>query len=137
MCKFEDNCKVHYANLLKSRAIYSSWLQNYLYFLKLNKLFFESLKQERRQLCFCVVLVGEDRWICTLMMKSGWTLRYSCHGYNTTFCPEDTEEFMKQRRRWLLSDFANTVIVAGNLCKFFFACAQVLSTYIFLWRIGQ
>lgn len=58
---------------------------------------------------------GEDRWICTLMMKSGWTLRYSSRGYNTTFCPEETEEFMKQRRRWLLSDFANTVIVARNL----------------------
>lgn len=58
---------------------------------------------------------GEDRWISTLMMKSGWTLRYSCHGYNSTFCPEETEEFMKQRRRWLLSDFANTLIVAGNL----------------------
>ncbi|XP_048755154.2 uncharacterized protein LOC125666075 [Ostrea edulis] len=58
---------------------------------------------------------GEDRWMCTLMMKAGWTLRYSYHGKNTTFCPEETEEFMKQRRRWLLSDFANAAVTIGNL----------------------
>ncbi|XP_061180308.1 uncharacterized protein LOC133188841 [Saccostrea echinata] len=58
---------------------------------------------------------GEDRWMCTLMMKEGWNLRYSYHGKNTTFCPEETEEFMKQRRRWLLSDFANAAVVARNL----------------------
>lgn len=56
--------------------------------------------------------------MCTLMMKAGWSLRYSYHGNNTTFCPEETEEFMKQRRRWLLSDFANAAVVAWNLRKF-------------------
>lgn len=61
--------------------------------------------------------LGEDRWMCTLMMKAGWTLRYSYHGKNTTFCPEETEEFMKQRRRWLLSDFANAAVTIGNLCE--------------------
>lgn len=67
--------------------------------------------------------------MCTLMMKAGWSLRYSYHGNNTTFCPEETEEFMKQRRRWLLSDFANAAVVAWNLCKFL--CAHVNDKNVF------
>ncbi|KAJ8313553.1 LOW QUALITY PROTEIN: hypothetical protein KUTeg_008114 [Tegillarca granosa] len=58
---------------------------------------------------------GEDRWMCTLMMLKGWELRYTYHGRNTTYCPEETVEFMKQRRRWLLSDFANAAVVLRNL----------------------
>ncbi|CAC5389812.1 CHS1 [Mytilus coruscus] len=58
---------------------------------------------------------GEDRWMCTLLMLKGWKLRYSSNARNTTFCPEDTYEFMKQRRRWLLSDYANAVLVIRKL----------------------
>lgn len=58
---------------------------------------------------------GEDRWMCTLMMLKGWKLRYSSNARNTTFCPEDTAEFMKQRRRWLLSDYANAILVIRKL----------------------
>lgn len=53
--------------------------------------------------------------MCTLMMLKGWKLRYANLGNNSTFCPEDTEEFMKQRRRWLLSDYANAYVVFKNL----------------------
>lgn len=49
------------------------------------------------------------------MMLKGWELRYTYHGRNTTYCPEETVEFMKQRRRWLLSDFANAAVVLRNL----------------------
>ncbi|XP_063420412.1 uncharacterized protein LOC134705620 [Mytilus trossulus] len=58
---------------------------------------------------------GEDRWMCTLLMLKGWKLRYSSNARNTTFCPEDTYEFMKQRRRWLLSDYANAILVIRKL----------------------
>ena len=58
---------------------------------------------------------GEDRWMCTLMMMHGWKLRYSSYGTNSTYCPDNTDEFMKQRRRWVLSDFANTLLVLKNL----------------------
>ncbi|KAK3102653.1 hypothetical protein FSP39_012917 [Pinctada imbricata] len=58
---------------------------------------------------------GEDRWMCTLMMLKGWSLRYNGYGRNSTYCPEETEEFMKQRRRWLLSDFANALVVTKNI----------------------
>ena len=55
--------------------------------------------------------------MCTLMMLKGWHLRYNSYGRNSTYCPEETEEFMKQRRRWLLSDFANAIVVARNISK--------------------
>ncbi|XP_052065199.1 chitin synthase chs-2-like isoform X2 [Mytilus californianus] len=58
---------------------------------------------------------GEDRWMCTLMMLKGWKLRYCSHAKNSTFCPEDMAEFMKQRRRWILSDYANAVLVIRML----------------------
>ncbi|XP_046337780.2 uncharacterized protein LOC124119335 [Haliotis rufescens] len=58
---------------------------------------------------------GEDRWMCTLMMLRGWKLQYSNFAYNGTYCPDTVEEFIKQRRRWILSDFANSLMVFRNL----------------------
>ncbi|ESP04301.1 hypothetical protein LOTGIDRAFT_136430 [Lottia gigantea] len=58
---------------------------------------------------------GEDRWMCTLMMLRGWKLKYSTFGVNSTFCPDTITEFIKQRRRWILSDFANSLMVFKNL----------------------
>ncbi|XP_069101066.1 uncharacterized protein [Argopecten irradians] len=60
---------------------------------------------------------GEDRWMCTLMMLKGWKLRYVMAGRNSTFCPETTLEFMKQRRRWLLSDYTNAFLVMTNIAN--------------------
>ena len=62
-----------------------------------------------------IIYTGEDRWMCTLMMLKGWKLRYCSTATNTTFCPEDMTEFMKQRRRWILSDYANAVLVIRQL----------------------
>ncbi|KAK7496323.1 hypothetical protein BaRGS_00012488, partial [Batillaria attramentaria] len=58
---------------------------------------------------------GEDRWMCTLMMMKGWKLRYSTYAVNSTYCPDTVGEFIKQRRRWILSDFANSFLVFRNL----------------------
>ena len=53
--------------------------------------------------------------MCTLMMLRGWKLRYSTNAVNSTYCPDNVGEFIKQRRRWILSDFANSFLVFRNL----------------------
>ncbi|GAB1603586.1 chitin synthase chs-2-like, partial [Argonauta hians] len=60
---------------------------------------------------------GEDRWMCTLMMMRGWKLKYCTFAFNTTYCPSTVDEFLKQRRRWMLSDMANTFLVMRHLLR--------------------
>ncbi|XP_076437985.1 uncharacterized protein LOC143277129 [Babylonia areolata] len=60
---------------------------------------------------------GEDRWMCTLMMMWGWKLRYSTYAVNSTYCPDSLTEFIKQRRRWILSDLANSFLVFRSLLR--------------------
>lgn len=58
--------------------------------------------------------VGEDRWLCTLLIKQGYRLAYCASSYAYTHCPETFEEFYNQRRRWALSLIANTFDVLWN-----------------------
>ena len=53
--------------------------------------------------------------MATLMMIHGWRLRYSSFADNTTYCPDTFQEFFKQRRRWILSDIANLILVVQNM----------------------
>ncbi|ESP04299.1 hypothetical protein LOTGIDRAFT_170891 [Lottia gigantea] len=53
--------------------------------------------------------------MATLMMINGWRLRFSAFADNTTYCPDTFEEFFKQRRRWILSDIANALLVVQNM----------------------
>ena len=53
------------------------------------------------------VHVGEDRWLCTLMLKQGYKVDYSAASDALTFAPEGFYEFYKQRRRWAPSTMAN------------------------------
>ncbi|KAI9554330.1 hypothetical protein GHT06_019602 [Daphnia sinensis] len=62
---------------------------------------------------------GEDRWLCTLLIKRGYRVAYSANSYAYTHCPETFAEFYNQRRRWALSLFANTIDVLWN-------CRQIL-----------
>ena len=55
--------------------------------------------------------------MCTLMMLHGWKLEYTAFCDNTTYCPDVLHEFMKQRRRWVLSDIANTLLVFRNILR--------------------
>ncbi|KAL3887058.1 hypothetical protein ACJMK2_027014 [Sinanodonta woodiana] len=55
--------------------------------------------------------MGEDRWLCTLLVQSGWRIEYCAASENTTHCPEDFDEFYKQRRRWIASTIANLMIL--------------------------
>ncbi|XP_060086210.1 uncharacterized protein LOC132565583 [Ylistrum balloti] len=73
---------------------------------------------------------GEDRWMCTLMMLKGWKLRYTQAGQNSTFCPETTLEFMKQRRRWLLSDYTNALLVIQNIANLMTSNSVFSLTYV-------
>ena len=58
--------------------------------------------------------MGEDRWLCTLLIQAGWRLEYSAVSTDGTFCPETFEEFYKQRRRWIPSTIANLVQVISS-----------------------
>ena len=58
--------------------------------------------------------MGEDRWLCTLLIQDGWRLEYSAVSQDSTYCPDNFEEFYKQRRRWIPSTLANLAEVIGN-----------------------
>ena len=58
--------------------------------------------------------MGEDRWLCTLLVKKGWRLEYAALAKNYTFCPDSFVEFFKQRRRWIASTMANSMEVMAN-----------------------
>ncbi|CAH1251633.1 HAS3 [Branchiostoma lanceolatum] len=51
--------------------------------------------------------MGEDRWLCTLMVSNGWRLEYTAVSEDSTYCPEEFAEFYNQRRRWGPSTVAN------------------------------
>ena len=63
---------------------------------------------------FLTMDMGEDRWLCTLLIQKGWRLEYSAVSQDYTFCPETFEEFYKQRRRWIPSTIANLTVVIGQ-----------------------
>ena len=61
--------------------------------------------------------MGEDRWLCTLMVEAGWRLEYAAAAVSYTFCPDSFEEFYKQRRRWIPSTMANLMQLCSNAAK--------------------
>ena len=61
--------------------------------------------------------MGEDRWLCTLLIKAGWRLEYSAVSKDSTYCPETFDEFYKQRRRWIPSTMANLSEVISGYYK--------------------
>ncbi|XP_041356161.1 uncharacterized protein LOC121373551 [Gigantopelta aegis] len=60
---------------------------------------------------FLIKDMGEDRWLCTLMVQSGWRIEYCAASENSTNCPQEFEEFYKQRRRWIASTIANLMLI--------------------------
>lgn len=57
--------------------------------------------------------MGEDRWLCTLLVEAGWRLEYCAAADNETHCPTSFDEFFNQRRRWIPS----TMVNLGQLCS--------------------
>ncbi|CAG2190883.1 CHS1 [Mytilus edulis] len=50
---------------------------------------------------------GEDRWLCTLLLKQGMKIEYTAESDAYTFVPEGFYQFYNQRRRWTPSTIAN------------------------------
>ena len=64
--------------------------------------------------------MGEDRWLCTLLIQRGWRLDYCAISEDYTYCPEAFDEFYKQRRRWVPSTLANLLLLiskAGTITR--------------------
>ena len=53
--------------------------------------------------------MGEDRWLCTLIIKKGLRLNYCAIANIETYCPTDFSELFRQRRRWIPSTVVNLV----------------------------
>ena len=58
--------------------------------------------------------MGEDRWLCTLLIQKGWKLEYAALAQNRTYCPNTFDEFYNQRRRWIPSTVANLIEVVQS-----------------------
>lgn len=58
--------------------------------------------------------MGEDRWLCTLIIKQGLRLEYCAISEDYTYCPTDFDEFYKQRRRWIPSTVANLFMLVSE-----------------------
>jgi chitin synthase len=58
--------------------------------------------------------MGEDRWLCTLLIKKGFRLEYCALSEDQTYCPTEFEEFFKQRRRWIPSTLANLLMLVSE-----------------------
>ena len=61
--------------------------------------------------------MGEDRWLCTLLIQRGWRLDYCAISEDHTYCPESFDEFYKQRRRWVPSTIANLLLLISKSGK--------------------
>uniref|UniRef100_A0A671XCB3 chitin synthase n=1 Tax=Sparus aurata TaxID=8175 RepID=A0A671XCB3_SPAAU len=57
---------------------------------------------------------GEDRWLCTLLLKQGWRIEYNAASDAYTNAPEEFKEFYNQRRRWGPSTMANIADLLGS-----------------------
>ena len=63
--------------------------------------------------------LGEDRWLCTLLLKQGYRVEYCAASDALTFAPEGFYEFYNQRRRWAPSTMANILdlLMDGNTVR--------------------
>ena len=66
---------------------------------------------------FVTMLLGEDRWLSCLLLKSGWLLDYCSLSEVSTTCPESFDTFFQQRRHWIVSSFANTCSLIKDFRK--------------------
>ena len=58
--------------------------------------------------------MGEDRWMCTLLLERGWRIEYVALSDAFTYAPTDFGEFFKQRRRWGPSTVFNIYDLISN-----------------------
>ncbi|XP_035669155.1 uncharacterized protein LOC118411184 [Branchiostoma floridae] len=77
--------------------------------------------------------MGEDRWLCTLMVSNGWRLEYTAVSEDSTYCPEEFAEFYNQRRRWGPSTVANQI----ELIEKYFGHEMKRDSVSFLFMVYQ
>ena len=61
--------------------------------------------------------MGEDRWLCTLLVENNWRLDYCAISTDETYSPVEFDEFFKQRRRWIPSTVANLWLLVSSAKK--------------------
>ena len=66
-----------------------------------------SLSCPYRDLTVTLCPLGEDRWLCTLLLQQGYHVDYCAAADAFTNAPTTFPEFFKQRRRWTPSTMAN------------------------------
>lgn len=107
-----------------------------MFFRKVGNSFGSKLAKE--SLCSHYLSLGEDRWLCTLMVQAGWRLEYCAAAEDSTFCPDTFDEFFKQRRRWIPSTLANLLLLISEWkltvnnndhISFFFILYQALMVF--------
>lgn len=92
-----------------------------------------------------VFLIGEDRWLCTLLLQRGYRVEYSAASDAYTHCPESFNEFYNQRRRWvpstmanimdLLMDYKKTIKINDNISMPYISYHVIISTIINIDKI--
>ncbi|XP_061190012.1 chitin synthase chs-2-like [Saccostrea echinata] len=75
--------------------------------------------------------LGEDRWLCTLLLQQGYRVDYAAGADAYTYAPESFNEYFNQRKRWtpstlanimaLLQDGKNTVEANSNISWLYIA----------------
>ena len=60
---------------------------------------------------------GEDRWLCTLMLKAGYRINYCALAFAKTNAPVSFDELFNQRRRWISSSTANLIEILQDSRK--------------------
>ncbi|XP_026203077.1 chitin synthase chs-1-like [Anabas testudineus] len=60
---------------------------------------------------------GEDRWLCTLMLKQGWRVEFNAASDAYTKAPQEFKEFYNQRRRWGPSSMVSIADLLGSVTE--------------------
>ena len=61
-----------------------------------------------------LLYLGEDRFLCTLLLKRNIKVEYCAAADAYTFVPQGFGEFFKQRRRWTPSTMINIIDLLSN-----------------------
>ena len=84
---------------------------------------------------FLMKEMGEDRWMCALLILEGWQLSYTSLARVKTCVPQSFEELFNQRRRWLPSSMVNTLLLLSSF-KTLFPTGNGSPIYMGLTAVG-
>lgn len=79
---------------------------------------------------FYIFILGEDRWLSTLLLNKGFKLEYTAASDAYTYVPEGFFEFFNQRRRWSPSTLANILKIISNMFSVSKANANITKLYL-------